>query len=137
MKTCLIVALALVASPAAAQAPAAVSTQLSAQDRTLSGQPIVLPQGAVRVTFTETVVPVGGVLPPHKHPYPRYAVVTSGRLRVTNLVTGTVSEVKAGELAIDAIDQWHEGVVLGSEPVRLLVIDQAPPGVVNTVRRDP
>jgi len=56
---------------------------------------------------------------------------------VTNLVTGTVSEVKAGELAIDAIDQWHEAKVLGSEPVRMLVIDQAPPGVTNTVRREP
>jgi quercetin dioxygenase-like cupin family protein len=52
-------------------------------------------------------------------------------------VTGTVTEVKAGELAIDAVDQWHEAEVVGAEPVRLLVIDQAPPGVANTVRRDP
>jgi quercetin dioxygenase-like cupin family protein len=137
MKTSLALALALAAAPAAAQAPAPVSKELSAQDRTMSGQPIVLPQGPVRVTFTETVVPPGGRLAPHKHPYPRYALVTSGRLKVTNLVTGTVTEVKAGELAIDAVDQWHEAEVVGAEPVRLLVIDQAPPGVANTVRRDP
>ena len=91
MKACLILALALAAQPAAAQAPAAVSKELSAQDRTMSGQPIALPQGPVRVTFTETVVPAGGRLAPHKHPYPRYALVTSGRLKVTNLVTGTVT----------------------------------------------
>ncbi|HEY8572212.1 cupin domain-containing protein [Phenylobacterium sp.] len=137
MKAYLIIAAVVAATPAAAQAPAPVSRQISAQARTMSGQPILLPQGPVQVTYTETVVPPGGALPPHKHPYPRYALVMSGRLKVTNLVTGTVSEVKAGELAIDAIDQWHEAVVLGAEPVRMLVIDQAPPGVVNTVRRDP
>jgi quercetin dioxygenase-like cupin family protein len=138
MKPLLILALALAAAPALAQVPPGpTTTPISAQDRTLSGQPIVLPQGAVRVTFAETVVPAGGVLPPHKHPFPRYAYVVQGRLRVTNLDTGTVTEVKAGELAIDAIDQWHEAAVVGSEPVRLLVIDQAPPGVTNTVRREP
>jgi len=135
MKPALILALALAAGSAAAQ-PAAVSKPLSVQQKTLSGQPIALPQGPVEVTFSETVVPAGGAIAPHKHPYPRYAYVVSGRLKVTNLVTGTVAEVKAGELAIDAIDQWHEAAVVGEEPVRMLVIDQAPPGIVNTVRRE-
>lgn len=123
------------AAPAAAQ-PAAVSRPISAQEKTLSGQPIALPQGPVQLTFSETVVPAGGVIPAHKHPYPRYAYVVSGRLKVTNLVTGAVAEVGAGQLAIDAIDQWHEAAVVGPEPVRMMVIDQAPPGVVNSVRRD-
>ncbi|MET0273176.1 MAG: cupin domain-containing protein [Phenylobacterium sp.] len=136
MKALLILALALAAGPAVAQAPP-VTTPISVQDRTLSGQPVLLPQGPVAVTFAETVVPVGGVLPPHKHPFPRYAYVTQGRLRVTNLDTGTVTEVKAGELAIDAVDQWHRAEVIGGEPVRLMVIDQAPAGVVNTIRREP
>lgn len=135
MKPALILALALAAGSAAAQ-PAAVSKPLSVQQKTLSGQPIALPQGPVEVTLSETVVPAGGAIAPHKHPYPRYAYVVSGRLKVTNLVTGTVAEVKAGELAIDAIDQWHEAAVVGDEPVRMLVIDQAPPGIVNTVRRE-
>lgn len=135
MKPALILALALAAGSAAAQ-PAAVSKPLSVQQKTLSGQPIALPQGPVEVTFSETVVPAGGAIAPHKHPYPRYAYVVSGRLKVTNLVTGTVAEVKAGDLAIDAIDQWHEAAVAGDEPVRMLVIDQAPPGIVNTVRRE-
>lgn len=135
MKSVLIFALALAAGPAAAQ-PSAVSKPLSAQRETLSGQPITLPQGPVEVTFSETVVPPGGAIAPHKHPYPRYAYVVSGRLRVTNLVTGTVAEVTAGALAIDAIDQWHEAAVVGEEPVRMLVIDQTPPGFVNTVRQE-
>ena len=135
MKPALILALALAAGSAAAQ-PAAVSKPISVQQKTLSGQPIALPQGPVEVTFSETVVPPGGAIAPHKHPYPRYAYVVSGRLKVTNLVTGTVAEVKAGDLAIDAIDQWHEAAVVGDEPVRMLVIDQAPPGFVNTVRRE-
>lgn len=135
MKPALTLALALAAGSAASQ-PAAVSKPLSVQQKTLSGQPIALPQGPVEVTFSETVVPAGGAIAPHKHPYPRYAYVVSGRLKVTNLVTGTVAEVKAGDLAIDAIDQWHEAAVVGDEPVRMLVIDQAPPGIVNTVRRE-
>ena len=135
MKSVLIFALALAAGPADAQ-PSAVSKPISAQRETLSGQRITLPQGPVEVTFSETVVPAGGAIAPHKHPYPRYAYVVSGRLKVTNLVTGTAAEVTAGALAIDAIDQWHEAAVVGDEPVRMLVIDQAPPGFVNTVRRD-
>lgn len=135
MKTVLILALALAAGPAAAQ-PAAVSKPISAQQKTLSGQPIILPSGPVEVTFSETVVRPGASIPPHKHPYPRYAYVVSGRLKVTNLATGAAAEVKAGELVIDAIDQWHEAAVVGAEPVRMLVIDQAPPGFVNTVRPD-
>ncbi|MCR5877047.1 cupin domain-containing protein [Phenylobacterium sp. J367] len=134
MKPALILVAALAAGPTLAQ-PAATSRPISVIDRTLSGQPIALPQGQVVVTFSETVVPAGGAIPPHKHPYPRYAYVVSGRLKVTNLVTGTVSEVSAGQLAVDAIDQWHEAAVVGAEPVRMLVIDQAPPGVQNSVRK--
>ncbi|WP_374472594.1 cupin domain-containing protein [Phenylobacterium sp.] len=134
MKPLLIPALALaVTAPAYAQTPS--SRPISAQTRTLSGQPIALPRGPVQVTFSETTVPAGAAIPPHKHPYPRYAYVVSGRLKVTNLVTGTSAEVAAGDLAIDAIDQWHEAVAVGSEPVRMMVIDQAPPGVANSIPR--
>ena len=130
MKACLILALALAAQPVTVGTPVVI-------DATLSGQPIRPPSGDLRVTITQVELPAGGKLAAHKHPYPRYALVTSGRLKVTKLVTGTVTELKAGELAIDSVDQWHEAVVVGSEPVRLMVIDQAPPGVANTVRRDP
>lgn len=129
---CLILPLVL-AGPAWAQAPA--TQPLATLDATLSGQPVVAPGGPLRVTVSETLLPPGARLAAHKHPYPRVVQVVAGRLRVTNLDTGLVSEVKAGDWLVDAVDQWHEAVVLGEEPVRLLTIDQAPPGAAVTVPR--
>jgi hypothetical protein len=57
-------------------------------------------------------------LPEHKHPFPRYAYVLAGALRV------------------EAIDQWHRGTSLDNGPVKLLVIDQVPGDVPNTVMRN-
>jgi quercetin dioxygenase-like cupin family protein len=122
----------ILATPAVAQ-PTPSQTTVARLDATLSGQPIVAPDGPLRIVVTEAVIPVGGRLAKHKHPYLRVAHVRSGRLKVTNHVTGAVVEVKAGDWAVDPIDQWHEGEVVGDEPVRLLLIDQAPPGAVTTV----
>lgn len=141
MKLLLPTVLVLCAAPALAQAapaqtaPGPIVRPISQHDSTLSGQPIVLPQGPVRATYSEVVVPAGGRLAVHKHPYPRLALIMSGRLRVRMVDTGQVVEVKAGELAVDSVDQWHEAEVVGDEPVRMLIVDQAPPGVANTVAR--
>ncbi|HEV2531018.1 cupin domain-containing protein [Phenylobacterium sp.] len=128
---------ALVTASAAAAQPAAVTTPLKSLDATSAGQPIVMPAGPLRVTVSETLIPAHGALPVHKHPYPRYVYVLAGRVRVTNLVTGQAAELKAGDMTIDPIDQWHRAEALGDEPVRLIAIDQAPPGAPTTVRREP
>lgn len=124
---------ALFAPGAAAAQP--VNTPVASLEATLTGQPIVAPAGPLRVTVTETLIPAGGTLAPHKHPYPRVVQVLAGRLKVTNLDTGTVSEPRPGEWLVDAVDQWHEAAALGAEPVRLLVIDQAPPGAPVTISK--
>lgn len=124
--------LVMAAAPAAAQP---VTKPVAAIDATLTGQPITAPAGKLRVTVSETTLAPGGKLAAHKHPYPRVVQVLSGRLRVTNLDAGTVSEPKPGDWLVDAVDQWHEAVVLGEEPVRLLTIDQAPPGAAVTIPR--
>lgn len=124
----------LLAGPVQAAGPP-VSTPVGQFDTTLSGQPVVLPQGPVRVSVSETLIPAGGVLPEHRHPYPRYIRVLSGRVAVRNLETGQTRELKAGDFAVEALGQWHTGQALGAEPVRLLVIDQAPRGESNMVRR--
>lgn len=131
----LALAAALVAAPALAQ-PTPLGTPVTI-DATLSGQPVRAPSGDLRVTISRIELPVGGKLPPHKHPYARLAHVEQGRLSVRNLDTGEVREVKAGDWVVDAIDQWHEAAVVGSEPVRLMTIDQAPPGAAVTVPRNP
>ena len=65
MRTLILAALAL-AAPAAAQ-PVTLGTPVTV-DATLSGQPIRAPSGDLRVTITQTQLPVGGKLGAHKHP---------------------------------------------------------------------
>lgn len=138
MKRAMILTAALAAGLTAMAALAASPpkiTPVAAATTTWSGQPIALPQGAVEVKAATVEIAVGGALPPHKHPYPRYAYVEAGRLSVTNEVTGVTREFGAGEFVVEAIDQWHSGKVVGDAPLRLLVIDQAPPGSVNVVAK--
>jgi quercetin dioxygenase-like cupin family protein len=126
---------ALLATPAVAAAQPA--PPIATITETLSGQPISAPAGRLTVTISETRLAPGGTLPVHKHPYARIVQVLEGRLRVANLDTGQAREVAAGDWLVDAIDQWHEAAVVGDAPVRLLVIDQAPPGAAVTVLRAP
>jgi quercetin dioxygenase-like cupin family protein len=133
----LIAALALAAWPAAAQEETVTVTPLNSAATTNSGQPIVLPQGALEVSVSRVVIPAGTTLPVHKHPYPRYAHVEAGRILVMNVETGDETEYGPGGFIVEAIDQWHTGVAIGPREVRLLVIDQHPPGEANTVARNP
>lgn len=135
MKHVLAAVLALVALPAAAQAPGPVQKPLAALEATLSGQPLTGTAGPIRVGVTETTVPVGGAIPPHKHMHPRLVGVLAGRLKITNLDTGAVTEAKPGDWMVDPIDQWHEAQNVGQEPVRLLVIDETTPGATLMVPR--
>ncbi|MBX7247593.1 MAG: cupin domain-containing protein [Caulobacteraceae bacterium] len=111
------------------------STPLATATTTWSGQPLNLPQGPIELKAARVVMPVGTALAPHKHPYPRYVHIESGRLSVSNEVTGVTREFGPGEFIVEAIDQWHSGRVVGDEPVILMVIDQAPPGVANVVQK--
>jgi quercetin dioxygenase-like cupin family protein len=115
-------------------APAPRTTILNRGSATITGQPIAMPP-AFEVVISRTEIPVGGVLPMHRHPWPRYAIVEQGRLRVRYEEAGLVREFGPGEAVIEAIGQWHEGEVVGAEPVRLIVIDHVPPGAANVERR--
>lgn len=55
----------------------------------------------------------------------------AGRVAVKNLETGETRELEVGDFAVEALGQWHTGQALGAEDVRLLVIDQTPPGEGN------
>ncbi|MBU1378591.1 MAG: cupin domain-containing protein [Alphaproteobacteria bacterium] len=131
-----LLAILVIANPTAAQVPPEPGKPVIV-DTTLSGQPIRPPQTDIRITITQGVIPVGGGVPAHKHPYPRLVNVLAGRMKVTNLDTGQVREIAAGDWLVDAVDQWHETKVIGDQPVRLLTIDQAPPGATVTVPRHP
>ncbi len=126
---------ALVATAVAFAAAPMQVTPLVTTTTTWSGQPLSLPQGTVELKASNVVMPVGFALAPHKHPYPRYVFIKSGRLSVSNEVTGATREFGPGEVLVEAIDQWHRGRVVGDEPVILTVVDQTPQGVSNVVQK--
>lgn len=129
-------------APAAEQAPQTAApasgirvTVVNRASTTVTGQPLGLPPSPWETVISMTDLPPGGVLPMHKHPWPRYAFVERGRLSVHYEAAGITREFGPGEAVVEAIDQWHEGRVVGAEPVRLIVLDQLPPGATNVVTR--
>src|SRR5438045_794139 len=129
--------LAFLISPVQAQEQKGVAvTQLLSTTVTSSGQPIVWPQKDAQIIVSTYDVVPGATLPVHKHPYPRYAYVLSGNLRVTNGETGRSDTYKTGDFILESVGQWHTGANIGDEPVKLLVIDMVEKGLVNTVLRE-
>lgn len=119
--------------PKAAGLEKPVVTKLFSGTTTALGQQIRLPEGAAEVTVLSYEIPPGAVLPVHKHPYPRYAYVLGGRLNVTTGDGIKSFEYGPGDFIVEMLDAWHSGQTVGRETVRLLVIDQAPPGTANTI----
>ena len=130
-----LLSLPLLLASAEAQPPAASTNVLVRTSTTVTGQPLAMPAAPVEVVISVTEIPQGGVLPMHRHPWPRYAYVERGRLSVSYEAAGLVREFGPGEAVVEAIDQWHEGRVVGAETVRIVVIDHVPPGQTNVVRR--
>ena len=129
--------LVLLAAPAhAAEDRSVVVTPVLTTKVTATGQPIVLPRESPEVRAVTLEIAPGAVLPEHKHPYPRYGYVLAGTLRVTNTDSGTSMVYGVGDFIVEAVDQWHRGASIGSEPVRLLVIDQVENGQGNVVTRE-
>lgn len=116
-------------------APAVVVTPVMTTDVTASGQPIVLPQKDAEVSASTYDIAPGAKLPVHKHPYPRYAYVLAGKLSVTNVDTGKTNIYETGGFIVEAVGQWHKAANIGSDAVKLLVIDMAPKGTNNVVKQ--
>ncbi|RTM00007.1 MAG: cupin domain-containing protein [Hyphomicrobiales bacterium] len=110
-----------------------VVTPLGSKTTTASGQPIALPQKNVEVQVSAYEIASGATLPVHKHPFPRYAYVQAGTLKVTNVETGASNTYKSGDFIVEMIGQWHQATNIGADPVKLLVIDQVEQGAKNTI----
>ena len=110
-----------------------VVTPLASKTTTASGQPIVLPQKNVEVQVSSYQIAPGATLPVHKHPFPRYAYVEQGTLKVVNVETGAANTYKSGDFIVEMIGQWHQATNIGADPVKLLVIDQVEQGAKNTI----
>ena len=130
MLTCATAAASL---PSRAAEPARPTSSEVSFERTVTGQPVVLPQGPVKVSVRVSEFPAGFHGPVHKQPYARYAYILSGHLRVTYEDPKIVKEFGPGEVMIEGIDQWHSVEPVGAEGVKVMVIDQTPPGAANVV----
>jgi len=138
LASCLIaICLLLSAAPALAEevTPPVVVTPVMKSAVTATGQPIQLPQKDAEVQVSTYDIPPGAKLPVHKHPFPRYAYVLSGRIEVTNTEAGTVAIYETGGFIIEAVGQWHKASNIGTEPVKLLVIDMIEAGQNNVVKQ--
>ena len=80
----------------------------------------------VRMTVVQATLAPGESLPDNARTALRYIYVKSGRLQVSNLVTGDEQEILAGEFAVESAGQWHTGRAMGVEPAEVLLIEQAP-----------
>lgn len=127
-KSLIAVVFALIAFPAEALDGAVLVTPVFKTTRTIADQPIQLPQKNVEVIVSMYDIAPGAMLPVHQHHFQRYAYVLSGTLSVTNLESGKDSTFNQGDFVVESLAQWHKGANNGSEPVKLLVIDQIEQG---------
>jgi quercetin dioxygenase-like cupin family protein len=68
------IAAALLSAAPAPPPPAAIIDS----DRTMAGQPLVVPPGPLRVVATRIVLPAGATIGTHLHFWARYVYVESG-----------------------------------------------------------
>lgn len=127
MRKLTIVALAAAALPtmalASVQTPATASlAQAQASEPLVEALPT---SGKVRMAVSQTTIPAGESLAEHMAPTLRYIYVVSGRVRVSNLVTGDEREVSPGEMAVETEGQWHVATALDGQPADILLIDGA------------
>ncbi|GAA3103446.1 hypothetical protein GCM10010520_55690 [Rhizobium viscosum] len=132
MRLFMAVGLSLTISTAALAGSAASVEQIIRSSQTIADQPVRLPQGPVEVAASIFTIEPGASLPVHRHAYPRYGYVLSGTLTVKNLESGKSLFFKAGDFIIESVSTWHTGLNPGLEPLKLLVIDQAPAGAQTT-----
>lgn len=129
----LIIGLTLGVTALHAQSNPVVVKQIVSTSVDSSGQPIILPQGEAQVTVSVYDIPAGADLPEHRHPFPRYGYVLAGNLRVMNTDMAKEQEYKPGDFILEAVGQWHKATAVGTESVRLLVIDLVEQGKTNTI----
>ena len=134
---CIASALLVLATPLSASADPVNVTPLLTTSVTASGQPIVLPQGNVQLITSMYEVPPGAKLPEHEHNSQRYGYLLAGYLRITNTETGETKDYKPGDFIVESRGQWHKAENIGTEPVKILAIDQVKPGESTTVLRHP
>jgi quercetin dioxygenase-like cupin family protein len=111
--------------------PKAIVAEIFRGNSTALGQPLRFPRQNGTLVVTTYEIPAGARLPVHRHPQQRVAYVLAGQLRVST-PGGQGWNYKPGDVVVEMLDSWHSGETVGSETVRLLVIDQTEGNTPNT-----
>ena len=116
--------------------PKVASTPVTSTSSTITGQPIDVPLHPT-VNVAIVTFPPGAQLPVHEHPYPHYVYVLEGTLTVVNTQTNETKQFHQGEFFAEMNNTWHFGKNETAAPVKLLVIDQVPPGITENMVTPP
>lgn len=83
------------------------------------GTPLQYPPGAPDINNVIVEIAVGAQTGWHRHPIPAMAYVLEGELEL-RLKDGKAHRVRAGESVMETVGTWHNGVNVGSVPVKLV-----------------
>jgi quercetin dioxygenase-like cupin family protein len=127
---------AMIGPASAANTSGVVSTPIVQTRTTNAGQPIAVPAHPTVIVSQTTIAP-GARIRSHKHPWPHYVYVVEGTLTVVDETTGKAFQIKRGGFFAEMTDRWHHGENRGTTMVRLVAIDQVPPGVARNMVMKP
>lgn len=91
------------------------------------------PAGQPEVTILKIIIPVGGKVPLHQHPYINAGVLIKGELTVLTQ-EGDKLIMEAGDTIVELVNKWHFGENSGSEPVEIIVFYAGIEGQPITVK---
>lgn len=118
----LLVLLAIALPSQALEATNAVRvTPLMKTTATWDGKPISFPAGAGEATMLIVEIAPGGETGWHEHPVHSFAYLLEGNLEVT-LADGRSNQLKPGDSLAEVVGVIHNGRVIGTTPVRILVV---------------
>lgn len=108
----------LVCMAFAQQGGVSVRTLLQ-DDASWDGTPLHYPEGSPDVHNVIVDIAPGAQTGWHRHPVPAMAYVLEGELEL-QLKDGRTTRVRAGESVMETVDTWHNGINVGSTPVKLV-----------------
>lgn len=83
------------------------------------GTQLQYPQGTLDINNVVVEIAVGAQTGWHRHPIPALAYVLEGELEL-QLKDGQTHRVRAGESVMETVGTWHNGVNVGTVPVKLV-----------------
>ena len=124
--------LMLAGNAGADTAPPVTVKTLITTTKTDIGQPLVLPKRDPELIVSTYDIAPGAKLARHEHPFSRYAYVLQGDIAV-QFDDGSQKRYHAGDVIVEAVNTWHFGMNVGTQPVRLVVFDLVEAGKPATV----